>query len=237
MALGVNIQWGYAGLFNVGIMGFAALGGISVILVSQQPVAEAIEVGGLKMLFALILGAITIFIGVFLNRRGYNKWLIALVVIIGYLFTRHYFSDAAHVIEKVNPAKSGYLGGLGIHVMFSWIVGGLVAAGAAWSIGKITLGLRADYLAIATLGISELIIYVIKNEDWLVRGVKNVSGLSRPVPYEINLQMSVWFQNMVAWLHRSSLELLPEAEQIARLNEYVRAVSYTHLTLPTILLV
>ena len=54
MALGVNIQWGYAGLFNVGIMGFAALGGISVILVSQQPVAEAIEVGGLKMLFALI---------------------------------------------------------------------------------------------------------------------------------------------------------------------------------------
>ena len=26
MALGVNMQWGYAGLFNVGIMGFAALG-------------------------------------------------------------------------------------------------------------------------------------------------------------------------------------------------------------------
>ena len=231
MALGVNIQWGYAGLFNVGIMGFAALGGISVILVSQQPVAEAIEVGGLKMLFALILGAITIFIGVFLNRRGYNKWLIALVVIIGYLFTRHYFSDAAHVIEKVNPAKSGYLGGLGIHVMFSWIVGGLVAAGAAWSIGKITLGLRADYLAIATLGISELIIYVIKNEDWLVRGVKNVSGLSRPVPYEINLQMSVWFQNMVAWLHRSSLELLPEAEQVSRLNEYVRESSIVFIKL------
>ena len=72
MALGVNIQWGYAGLFNVGIMGFAALGGISGVLISQQPVAEAIEVGGLKMLFALILGALTIFIGVFLNRRGYN---------------------------------------------------------------------------------------------------------------------------------------------------------------------
>jgi hypothetical protein len=27
MALGVNIQWGYAGLLNVGVMGFAALGG------------------------------------------------------------------------------------------------------------------------------------------------------------------------------------------------------------------
>ena len=110
-------------------------------------------------------------------------------------------------------------------------MGGLVAAGAAWSIGKITLGLRADYLAIATLGISELIIYVIKNEDWLVRGVKNVSGLSRPVPYEINLQMSVWFQNMVAWLHRSSLELLPEAEQVSRLNEYVRESSIVFIKL------
>ena len=38
MALGVNIQWGYAGLMNVGIMGFAALGGVSVVLIAQQPV-------------------------------------------------------------------------------------------------------------------------------------------------------------------------------------------------------
>ena len=40
MALGVNIQWGYAGLMNVGIMGFAALGGVSVVLIAQQPVTE-----------------------------------------------------------------------------------------------------------------------------------------------------------------------------------------------------
>ena len=41
MALGVNMQWGYAGLLNVGVMGFAALGGVSAVLVSQAPVAEA----------------------------------------------------------------------------------------------------------------------------------------------------------------------------------------------------
>ena len=29
-----------------------------------------------------------------------------------------------------------------------------------------------------------------KNEDWLARGVKNVIGLPRPVPYEIDLQKS-----------------------------------------------
>ena len=51
------------------------------------------------------------------------------------------------------------------------------AAGAAWVVGKISLGLRSDYLAIATLGISEIIIYFLKFEEWLTRGVKNVTGL------------------------------------------------------------
>ena len=45
MALGVNIQWGYAGLLNVGVMGFAALGGVSVVLVSRAPVAAAWQAG------------------------------------------------------------------------------------------------------------------------------------------------------------------------------------------------
>ncbi len=72
-------------------------------------------------------------------------------------------------------------------------MGGLLAAGAAWLIGKTALGLRSDYLAIATLGIAEIIIAVMKNEDWLGRGVKNVNGLPRPVPYEIDLQNSANF--------------------------------------------
>ena len=61
--------------------------------------------------------------------------------------------------------------------MLAWPVGALFAAGAAWLIGKVALGLRSDYLAIATLGISEIIIFFLKNEDWLTRGVKNVNGL------------------------------------------------------------
>ena len=47
MALGVNIQWGYAGLFNVGVMGFAALGGLAGVLISMPPVSEAWQAGGL----------------------------------------------------------------------------------------------------------------------------------------------------------------------------------------------
>ena len=225
MALGVNIQWGYAGLFNVGIMGFAALGGVSVVLISQQPVAEAIDAGGLKMFFALIMGAVTIASGVLLNRRGVNKWLISSIVVVGYIITRYYFSEASGLIEKVNPGLEGYMGGLGLPVMLSWLVGGIAAAGAAWWIGKITLSLRSDYLAIVTLGISEIILYVIKNEDWFVRGVKNVAGLPRPVPLEVNMKKSEWLQDFVVWFNKADLQLLSESERASQLIELMKPAS------------
>jgi hypothetical protein len=38
MALGVNMQWGYAGLFNTGVVGFVALGGLAPVLISTAPV-------------------------------------------------------------------------------------------------------------------------------------------------------------------------------------------------------
>jgi branched-chain amino acid transport system permease protein len=50
MALGVNIQWGYAGLLNVGVMGFAALGGLAAVLVSAPPVSGAWAAGGTGIL-------------------------------------------------------------------------------------------------------------------------------------------------------------------------------------------
>jgi branched-chain amino acid transport system permease protein len=115
--------------------------------------------------------------------------------------------------------------------MLSWIVGGIAAAGAAWWIGKITLSLRSDYLAIATLGISEIIIYVIKNEDWFVRGLKNVYGLQRPVPYEVDMQKSEWLQNLVAWIHKSELQFLSQSEQISKLSDYVREASVVFVKL------
>ena len=60
MALGVNMQWGYAGLFNVGVMGFAALGGLAVVLVSMPPVGEAWEAGGLGIGLGLLICIFTV---------------------------------------------------------------------------------------------------------------------------------------------------------------------------------
>ena len=54
MALGVNMQWGYAGLFNVGVMGFVALGGLGAVIVSMPPVGEAWAAGGLRVILGLM---------------------------------------------------------------------------------------------------------------------------------------------------------------------------------------
>jgi branched-chain amino acid transport system permease protein len=195
MALGVNIQWGYAGLFNVGIMGFAALGGLAAVLTSMPPVAGAISAGGLGILLSLVSLVVTVAAVIAVGRYTegrWRRWAMAATAIVGFFVFRWVFDPAVQAIEAFDPARTGYLGGLGLPVLVSWLVGGLFAAGAAWFIGKIALGLRSDYLAIATLGISEIILAVIKNEDWLARGVKNVTGLPRPMPVEIELQAAQW---------------------------------------------
>ena len=198
MALGVNIQWGYAGLFNVGVMGFAALGGLAGVVVSMPPVDAAWAAGGLGIIMGLATGIATLIAGMMVWRRGqsWGRWRYAattVIVISGYILMRSLADPSVAAIEAVDPARTGYLGGLGLPIILSWLVGGVFAAAAAWVVGKVSLGLRADYLAIATLGISEIIIYVLKFEDWLSRGVKNVNGLPRPVPYEVDLQSNSWF--------------------------------------------
>ncbi|UWQ64350.1 branched-chain amino acid ABC transporter permease [Leisingera caerulea] len=192
MAIGVNIQWGFAGLFNVGIMGFTALGGLAVVLTSTPVIPAAWSSGGVSIVMALVMGAMTIVAAVMITKNmpaGKFRTLVLLAVLVaGFFVYRAIFDPAVSSVEAINPALQGNIGGLGLPVLLAWPAGGLLAAGAAWLIGKTALGLRSDYLAIATLGIAEIIIAVLKNEDWLSRGVKNVVGLPRPLPYEVDLQ-------------------------------------------------
>jgi branched-chain amino acid transport system permease protein len=229
MALGVNIQWGYAGLFNVGTMGFAALGGVAAMLVSKPPVPEAWAAGGSNLIFGVLVACLVLGIIVTIARKMSKGPVRALVltpvIIVGYFGFRYFFDQATNDIEAFNPAIGGYLGGMGMPVMFSWIIGGVFAAGAAWIVGKITLGLRSDYLAIATLGISEIIIAIIKNEDWLTRGVKNVVGIPRPVPYEVDLQETEWFISNVESLYSATLSVLSGDERASQLAVLVANAS------------
>ena len=197
MSLGINVQWGNAGIVNFGVMGFAALGGLANIIISMPPTDKVWDAGAIFILFGIIIFILSIiFSALIWLKSGLSKkkkYLINfLLIILGYFLMRSIIDAPIKSIEAIEPAKTGYLGGLDLPVIISWPTGGLLAAFIAYIIGKISLGLRSDYLAIATLGISEIIIYVLKNEDWLSRGVKNVNGLPRPVPYEIDLQSKQW---------------------------------------------
>lgn len=186
LALGLTIQWGYAGLFNAGIMGFVALGGFITMLFSfptnddfwSTDLPGQLGGVGLKALLsvAIVYGLTQ------LKRFGVSKKIRLPLVIIAsailYLWVVTSLGPVAEAIES----EAGFIGGFGLPVWVGWLVGGAIAGGIAYFIGHICLGLRSDYLAIATLGIAEIIKAFLKNADWLTRGTLTVSPLPWPVP-------------------------------------------------------
>ena len=198
MALGVNMQWGYAGLFNIGVAGFFALGGLAVALISKPLDMAAWHAGTPRIMLALVVGAAVIYAAIRLYRamaagRRRNLALLAFLI-AGFFIYRAVFDPAVVAVESITPASTGNIGGLNLPVLLSWPLGGLLAAAAAWAVAKPALGLRSDYLAIATLGIGQIVIAVMKNEDWLDRGVKNIIDIGRwPVPAEVDLQRDPGF--------------------------------------------
>jgi branched-chain amino acid transport system permease protein len=111
--IGVNINWGFTGLFNVGVAGFFAVGAYTSAILTAGP----------------------------------------------------------------NP---GQLGGFGLPVPVGMVAAMLLAGVVAVAVGRICLRLRSDYLAIATVGIAELIRVVVRNYQALGGGPYGVKNVPRP---------------------------------------------------------
>ncbi len=79
------------------------------------------------------------------------------------------------------PPSPDHLGGFELPflagVMSAMIVAGIVA----FFVGLITLKLRGDYLAIASIGIAEIVRLFLKNEQWLTNGVRGISSIPKPL--------------------------------------------------------
>ncbi|MBM3504831.1 MAG: branched-chain amino acid ABC transporter permease [Alphaproteobacteria bacterium] len=113
LALGLNVQWGYTGLFNIGIAAFFAVGAYTAAILTT-------------------------------------------------------------------PESPNHLGGFGLPMIAGFVVAMLVAAVLALAIGLITLRLREDYLAIASIGLAEIVRLVLKNEEWLTNGTRGITAIPRP---------------------------------------------------------
>jgi branched-chain amino acid transport system permease protein len=113
MALGLNLQWGYGGIFNAGVAGFFAVGAYTSAILTSP--------GSPQLVHAFAL-----------------------------------------------PVPIGLLGAM--------IASGLVA----YAIGRICLRLESDYLAIATIGIAEILRLVVRNQQAYTGGAFGIPNLPRP---------------------------------------------------------
>ena len=229
MSMGVNIQWGYSGLINFGVMGFLAIGGLATIVVSVPPVNEAWAAGGFGIILSglILLALITSIFYVHRKFQSkYKNYLLFFLVISVIPMMKLAAGPSISAIESIDAATSGFLGGFDLPIIFSWFVGAIFAALVAFIIGKVCLDLRSDYLAIATLLISGIVVSYVKHEEWLTRGVKNVTGLKRPVPFEVDLQNSDWFINFIGFLFKGRLSKVTDLdEKIILLNDLVMTSS------------
>ena len=77
------------------------------------------------------------------------------------------------------PASPTHLGGFEMPVLVGMAAAAVAAGFVAWLIGLTTLRLRSDYLAIATIGIGEILRMVARNEQWLTNGSQGMTNVPK----------------------------------------------------------
>ena len=136
LALALNLQWGYGGMFNAGIAGFWAVGAYVEAIFSTSPVAQTTGYYG---------------------HAGFGP----------------FFPEVS--LGPLGHFPSALVVGMVMAVLVSAVVGFLIAIP--------TLRLREDYLAIATLGLAQIMVLAIQNLSYTTAGVEGLAGIPRPVEF------------------------------------------------------
>jgi neutral amino acid transport system permease protein len=85
----------------------------------------------------------------------------------------------------------------GVPIAIAVLIGACLSALLGLLIGMSTLRLREDYLGIVTIGVSELVRLVAKNEAWLTKGTFGVQGY--PVPFNFKPEYPIRLL-LIGWL-------------------------------------
>jgi branched-chain amino acid transport system permease protein len=89
------------------------------------------------------------------------------------------YTSAILTAEPSVPSNP-HLGGYELPIPVGWAGAMLLSAAIAWVVGKICLRLRADYLAIATIGIAEIIRITFRNWGGLAGGSYGIHHIPKP---------------------------------------------------------
>ena len=109
-----------------------------------------------------IIGLIYILLGLALNLQWGQTGLI----------------NFGHVASfAIGAYTSGLLSLAGWPLPVTIAAAAIVAGLAAWPLGRLTVTLKEDYLAIIAIGFSEVVRSIIENESWLTRGPSGIPGI------------------------------------------------------------
>jgi len=87
--------------------------------------------------------------------------------------------------------------GLNAPYLIGVIAAGIMAGVVAYLIAQPILHLRADFLAIATLGIAEIIRLIFQNERWLANGPQPMSGIPQPLSCVVDGGNCAWLPDAI----------------------------------------
>jgi branched-chain amino acid transport system permease protein len=92
-----------------------------------------------------------------------------------------FFAVGAYASAIVTTAASDrHLGGFALPIPFGLAAAAILAGVTGWAVAKICVRLKSDYLAMASIGIAEILRLIIVNEDWLTNGSLGISNIPRP---------------------------------------------------------
>ena len=131
-SLGLNIQWGYTGIFNFGIAAFFMVGAYTAAIFTKPPPQDP--------RFVKYVGG---------------------------------FGDKLDFLPFLDS-------GQWLPFLFGTAAAAIVCGLLAFLLSIPTLRLREDYLAIATIGIAELLRNISVEEEGLVNGARGLIGIPRP---------------------------------------------------------
>ena len=105
MALGLNMQWGYAGLFNSGVVGFLAIGGLAPVLISVAPVGGAWGAGGPRVILAIIVGLGTLALAAVTWKRAGRKLRVPAILTVLIIVLHVPGANASNVMIVLHGRK------------------------------------------------------------------------------------------------------------------------------------
>ena len=79
-----------------------------------------------------------------------------------------------------SPAVEDRVGGFDLPIPVGLAAAALVSGVTGWAVARICVRLKSDYLAMASIGIAEILRLMIVNEDWLTNGSLGISNIPRP---------------------------------------------------------